>query len=348
VKSRALRKPIAAAAYVIILAILVVLPSRARADEAAKISGFVDASYSDLPDAEGTFSLDQVEIDIEKKLEDNLSLRADINYLTGMTQSFTNIVEQGFLTYSSDALRGAELTFGKFNAPIGFELLDPVDMYQFSHSLVFDNGLPTNLTGLMGHYAFSEMVDASLYMVNGWDNNADNNTGKTVGGRIGITPAKGVNVGISAITGSVETAGNTADKRTVIDIDATITMIENLTIGAEYNSGTEDKSSNVTSGNDAKWTGYLIMGHYEFNDRYGLTLRYDYFNDKDAIKLANLTPKVKVKQSSITVSPTISLGENAGMLLEYRRDKSSEKVFNDGGTATDSSDSYAVEFTYSF
>ena len=69
-------------------------------------------------------------------------------------------------------------------------------MFQFSHALVFDYGLPTNPTGLMSALNVGEMIDLSLYIVNGWDESNDNNKDKTVGGRVGFVPVEGINFGI--------------------------------------------------------------------------------------------------------------------------------------------------------
>jgi len=318
--------------------------TEARAEE-AKVSGFVDVSLYEEQYGGSTFGLDQVEIDIEKKIDDRLSVRADINYLTAMKtystyvvdediQSFDDLVEQGYITYS---VKGLNLTFGKFNAPIGFELLDPVDMYQYSHALVFDYGLPTNLTGAMGSYAFNDMVDLSLYAVNGWDNNYDNNNNRTVGGRLGLTPLKGLNIGLSAISGK---EGTRDDKLTVVDLDLTLTAIKKLTIGAEYNSGTDEGA--VAPGDDAKWSGFLLMANYVATDDLSLTLRYDSFDDKDGTRMGSGKAE---KRTAAAFSALYSLGEGAGFLVEYRTDKSDEKVF---GNAEDSQASYAAEFTYSF
>jgi hypothetical protein len=313
-----------------------------------KLSGFVDAAYADADGSDGTFSLDEVELDIEKELAENLSVRADLNYREvddddgTFSLQFTDILEQGYITYTAPVGNGVAFTIGKFNAPIGFELLDPVDMYQYSHALVFNFGLPTNLTGVMGSYAFTDQVDLSLYVVNGWDNNTDDNNSKTVGGRLGITPVEGVNIGFSAISGP-EKAANTEDRRTVLDVDLTVTMVEKLTIGAEYNYGTEDKASLVTIGDDAKWAGVLVMAHYDFTDMFGLTVRYDWFDDKEGARLGN---SVKETQQSYTIAPTVSLGDGAGLIVEYRRDTSDELVFN--GSTEDDQDTVAVEFTYSF
>lgn len=320
----------------------------AAASDGLKITGFVDGSYLDAEDSVGTFSLDEVELDFEKKLDEKLSARADLNYRAGDSSGdaaldFDELVEQGYVTYRLEAGTGVDLTFGKFNAPIGFELLDPVDMYQYSHSLVFDNGLPTNLTGVMGAYAFTEQVDVALYAVNGWDNNTDNSDGKALGGRIGITPVEGLNIGLSAIKGTTET--NKDDKKSVYDVDITYTGVERLTVGAEFNTGKEDNAGTATGEDDSKWTGFLVMAHYDFTDMIGLTLRYDSFDDKGGSRLDD-TDTLAEKRQSYTVAPTFSLGEGAGALVEYRVDKSDEKVF-EGGTE-DTTGIFAVEFTYSF
>jgi hypothetical protein len=308
-----------------------------------EISGFVDASYSDTEDSVSSFGIDQVEIDFEKKLDDKLSLRADIEYVKGATGSFDDIVEQGYITYALDVANGVDITVGKFNAPIGFELLDPPDMYQFSHALVFDHGLPTNLTGVMGGYKVNDQVDVALYVVNGWDNNAENNNSKTIGGRIGVAAMEGVALGFSYITGSE--VANTGDVRSVFDIDATITLVDNLIIGVEYNSGEEDNAPNTAAGKtDSEWTAFMLMGHYDFNDIYGLTVRYDFFDDEGGARLTT-TDTLAEEQTAITIAPTFVLGENAGMLIEYRVLDSDQNTL---GNSEDSQSSVAVEFTYTF
>ncbi len=314
--------------------------SAAAEDTALKISGFIDASYSDASYVSSTFALDQVEIDLEKKLNDKLSLRADIEYVNGVSGTFDNMLEQGYVTYVIDP-EGVDITFGKFNAPIGFELLDAPDMYQFSHALVFTYGLPTNLTGIMGAYTFNDQVDLVLYVVNGWDNNTEDNDSKTIGGRVGIAPMEGVSVGLSYITGSEVT--NTADKRTVFDIDATVTMIDKLTIGVELNFGDEDNAGDGVT--DSEWTAFLLMGHYDFDDTYGVTVRYDSFDDEGGARL-NDGDGFKEKQTAIAVAGTMVLAENAGMIVEYQSIDSDQKVFRNG--AEDSTRTIALEFTYKF
>ena len=307
-----------------------------------EMSGFVDSSYVVDDNADtNTFGLDQVEINITKEIKDWASLRFDLNHSPngGGAETADAIVEQGYLTITPPG--GISLTFGKFNAPIGFELLDAPDMYQYSHALVFSNGLPTNLTGLMASGALGEMIDFSAYVVNGWDNNPDANKNKTFGGRIGITPMKDVNIGFSAITGDDSAVAD--ENMTVFDIDGTITLLPNLTLGLEFNFGNEDKASTTTT--DADWFGYLLMGHYDYSDWGGITVRYDYFDDEDGARLgtANNT------QKAITIAPTFVIGEGFGALIEYRHDSSDQNVFTKAdGSVTDKNDTFAFEMTYTF
>ena len=322
-----------------------------------EISGFVDSSYTYDDNGDmNSFNLDQIEIDISKEITDWASLRFDLQHCPsaglcgpGNTVPDDDIIEQGYLTLTAPVANGVTFTFGKFNAPIGFELLDPVDMYQFSHSLVFNNGLPTNLTGAMLSTSFN-MFDINFYVVNGWDNNPETNKNKSIGGRLGITPMEGVNVGFSAISGVGDGGGTQA--LTVFDIDGTITLIPKLTVGLEFNFGSDN--DRVATGNDADWFGFLVMGHYDYTDWGGITVRYDYFDDDDSgtrigfgsgsADAATVAGVAADTRQAITIAPTFVIAEGFGALFEYRHDFSDKNVFvKSNGTATDTNDSLAFE-----
>ncbi len=341
------------AVFIFIIAVAVLVPTKASAAEYT-LTGFVDASYTDFQYTDSTFALDEIELDIEAKLDEKTSLRLDVNYREvdstgGLTSD--EIFEQGYITYSTELGIPLEFTFGKFNAPIGFELLDPVDMFQFSHGLVFNNAIPTNVTGAMLKLTPVEMVEFNLYLVNGWDVNVDNNGSRTIGTRLGITPVEGVNIGLSYITG-VEQPTGVADQdvRSVFDLDFTITAVDKLTIGGEYNVGTEENQSALVADDDAKWTAYSLMANYEVTEEAGLTLRYENFDDEEGSRLG-LDPVLSNAQevTSLTVAALYALGENAGVLFEYRQDSSSEDAYTESdGTPTDTMAGYALEFTYKF
>lgn len=325
--------------------------------EGLKLSGFVDTSYYTENRAEtSTFSLDEAEVDIEKTIKDAGGLRVDINYRTvdRMTSVSAAVgeditvsglsdvsLEQGFIWIDLPA--GLKFTFGKFNAPIGFELVDPTQMYQYSHAMVFIYGLPTNITGASLSGA-AGILDFTVYAVNGWDRIQDNNKEKTFGGRVGVTPLEGVNAGLSYVTGKEDDDG--ASNLNVLDVDMTIKAITGFTIGAEFNMGKYEGQSGVSAGKDAEWSGYLVMANYAITDKAAVTLRYDSFEDKDGARFGS---GVKEKRDAFTVSPSYLIAPGFGSLLEFKYTKSDQKVFVDkNGEANDSLTEVALEFTYSF
>ena len=351
---------------------VLLLPLTAWSQAKFTVSGFVDTSffYENLLNT-NTFSLDEVEVDLQADLTPWAGFRTDINFRAADSRKFTvdvgdtgtsfvsfddlsadDVLEQGyiFLTLPTKAWGlpfEATFRFGKFNAPIGWELLDPVDMYQFSHGLIFQFGTPTNVTGALLALTFSPIVDLQLYVVNGWDLLQDNNKMKTFGGRLGLTPIENVNWGLSLISGP-EQDDNDDDWRTVFDTDLTIKLIPGLIIGAEFNYGWEENAG-VTGGN-ARWLAGLLTLHYNFTDSIGLTFRFDIFDDKDGARLPNDNPAVtKQTAYALTLAPTFTLAQGVGFLVEFRYDKSDKDVFQkDNGNFRDDRFSVALEFTYSF
>ncbi len=358
------------------------------------ITGFLETAYHNVPNHdESTFLLEQAELDITKDVGDIGGFRIDLQHLVGEETNGDNVLEQGYVWVG---VGPAVLSFGKFNAPIGWELLDPNEMLQFSHAMVFDYGLPTNLTGAMVSGSAGDMIDYSVYVVNGWDNNGDDNTDKTFGGRLGVTPMEGLNIGFSFISGnengfategsggdtshdstpaedtssdttttdtSHDTAGAaeepvasghftgasasvTTAKLTVFDVDVTYEPMEHLTIGFELNIGTFDGQSLVTPGDDAKWTGFLLVGHYVFANHMGVTLRYDSFHDEGGARFGNAVDETR---NSFTIAPLYHMSHELEFLAEYRQTTSNENTFHDkDGNSKDSESSLAFKMVYQF
>ncbi|RQV99509.1 hypothetical protein EH220_01540 [bacterium] len=314
-----------------------------------KLNGFLDGSYSgNLDQKTNGFSFDQAEIDIQTKLGERGSLRADVEWVNDGTGIMTANLEQGYMAIDVPCkIHPFNFMFGKFNAPIGLELLDPNEMYQYSHSLLFDYGLPTNLTGGRLNFDFGKGIDLAAYVVNGWDENSDMNSQKTVGGRLGFAPCEAFAGGVSGITG-VEGEDTLSYTRTVFDVDIMTTKIDKLYLGAEVNIGSVEIDEKTVS-----WTGFMIKGHYDFTDWLGLTGRFDMMDDGDNYLFGGADvvtgDPLNQSRSSFTICPTFVLGPNMGALIEYRMDMSDAEVFADkDGKLQDSQATIAAEMTFSF
>lgn len=350
--------------------ILMLLPLMAWGQGKTTVSGFIDTNffYENVRNT-NTFSLSEVELDLQVELKTWAGFRTDINFRAADSARINNdvlgtqfisfddlsaddILEQGYIYFilpTRELGLPFETTFrfGKFNAPIGWELLDPVDLYQFSRADVFNFGLPFNVTGALLAFTFSPAVDLQLYVVNGWDQLQDNNKMKTFGGRLGITPVKDVNWGLSFITGP-ELEDNEDDYRTVFDTDLTIKLIPRLVIGAEFSYGWEENVA--VRGGDAEWLAGLLTLHYDFTDVLGLTFRFDIFDDRGGARLPNDNPAVSRQTAySLTLNPSFLLAEGIRIYTEFKYTKSDEDVFQkENGRFRDDAFTIGVEFTYAF
>jgi hypothetical protein len=306
------------------------------------LAGFVDASnYTNHNTRESSFGLDQVEIDLVKDFSDQASLRADIEYVNDGQGGFGFDLEQGYMAWNTGGNWKWQFTFGKFNAPIGYESADPTGMYQYSFGLVSSYCLPGNLTGVMVSLADPKLVSWSLYAVNGWDVNTDNNKDKTVGTHFRFNPQSNLTFGVSAITGP-ELDNNNSSRRTVVDCDLTYNPLPVWLVGAEFNTGWESKV--LADNGTAQWSGILLMSNVQFAQRYGITARLDYLNDRDGSRTS--TPQ---ELKAFCLSPSIKIVDGLTGLFEVRYDWSNRGTFARGnGVVRSNQVSTAFEFTYGF
>ncbi len=306
------------------------------------LSGFVDASnYTNHNAGASSFGLDQVEIDVAKDFSDRASLRADIEYVNDGQGGFGFDLEQGYVAWNAGGNRKWQFTFGKFNAPIGFESVDPTGMYQYSFSLVTACCVPTNLTGVMVSLAAPKLVKWSFYVVNGWDANTDNNKDKTVGTRFGFHPQENLSLGLSALTGP-ELDDNNSSRRSVMDCDLICNLLPLWTVGVELNTGWESKI--LADNGTARWSGVLLMNNFQIAQRYGITARLDYLNDRDGSR-TNTPQELK----AVCISPSVKIADGLSGLFEVRYDWSDHDTFaGENDVAKSHQASTAFEFTYGF
>jgi hypothetical protein len=285
-----------------------------------QLSGFVDASAVDDRNIDrSTFGVDEMELDVEHGFSDRATVRADIEYVNDGTGSFQMDLEQGYLSYNLGSTQKWAFSFGKFNAPLGYESCDATGRYQHSYAAVSTYALPCNLTGASMRTQFSPTIDAIVYLVNGWDVNSDNNSGKTWGTRWGFTPIADLNFGLSAITGP-EQLDRTDSRRSVLDFDLTYQATPSLLIGGEANYGMESKV--LANGGNAKWFGFLFMSNIGLSGNVNLTTRVDYFKDYDGYP-TGYAQDLK----AFTVAPRLMIVDGLEGLVELKYEFSNHEVF---------------------
>jgi hypothetical protein len=351
-------------------------PEEAPSYPTRKFQGWVDTSaYYDNNDASQAgalgFNMAQVGLRMSHAINENYGGFVQVNGFS--TAGSLNVRAREAYGYYEDG--DFKLLAGKFYAPIGFELADPPDLYQFSNSLVFANLIPTELVGIMGAYKINDTFDVKVYTSGPWDDDAAalSVSQKNVGGRFGVSLGDLGGVGLSGVGG---VQGDGITQRAAIDLDAALTPAEGLLIGAEFNVnlirqfyGTKPVTD-VTTGAIIKNEksefvmpmGFLVMANYAFTDLFNLTLRYDMVMDADTgdgVKEASGAPlfgpvpvsatkSEAVTLSSVTVGPNFHLTDGWDVFTEVRYDMASEDVFLVDGKAKNGMMSGAVELIYQF
>lgn len=341
------------------------------------IKGWVDSSVVWSNDDLGQnnkvgFQMAQVGLRMSHNINENYGGYVQVNGFSSFAGDNALVVRarEAYGFYQTDGAKYKVLA-GKFYAPIGFELADPPDLYQFSNSLVFVNMIPTELVGAMGVAQLTDTIDVKLYVSGPWDNDAAALSfgDKNVGTRIGFSLGDLGGFGVSAVGGPQGTPGL---HRGAIDVDASLTPAEGLLIGAEVNANlygqfygtvvTDPVTGDIVGGDKKGYAmpvGFLVMTNYTFTDWFNLTLRYDMV--KDAAVGKNIAKEVPgaplfgtdakgkaITLSSVTVGPNFHLTDGWDVFTEVRYDMASSEVYLVDGKAKKGTVSSALELIYQF
>lgn len=289
------------------------------------------------------FFVDEIELDIAKSFGENIRLRADLDFGNlGVGSPVNNgawgtgsfNVEQGYVTLNIPVGNGMEFLLGRFNAPIGFEAVDRNDNDTFSHSSIYQYGIrPRNLTGMKFYYAFSDMIDWHIYIVNNLRDAIDGDRSNipSFGTRVGFTwgeEGKQSTVGISGAAGpDIRDDSKWGDWSYLADVDFNIWASDSFAIGGEGIFRIDDTPKNTLKG---KYIGGILNLHYVFNDVWDGTLKYAYLLDKRgganygnngvATTVAGHKTVDQNQIHQIGLAGQYHITDGAKMQLEYRLD----------------------------
>lgn len=233
--------------------------------EPISISGFIDVSAS-MPftgpksEQKLTFGVNQIELDFESSPLPGLTVGTDLNVFPGAgTVNGNDLVEQAFMQYYfNGASDGFYITLGKINAPVGIEVIDPTDMYQYSSGLLFDHATPGNLMGVFSGWT-DGTINVMAWVSNDWDM-AGTADLPNLGGRFeyGLTTG---HVGLS-------TTYEQEPGKLMLDFDTRV-QLGDFTFFAE---------ANMWMVNSNLGLGALGKVNYEITDALSTTLRFDYLD----------------------------------------------------------------------
>ncbi|MEY4760718.1 MAG: hypothetical protein RLZZ200_574 [Pseudomonadota bacterium] len=204
---------------------------------------------------------------------------------------------QAFVQYASGSWT---VMGGRFATLVGAEVINPTLNVNTSRSLLF-NYEPLTHTGVRAVYAYDSTLSFTFGLNNGWDQVNDLNSQKTIEAGMLWAPSKAFTLGAQGYYGTEPAyAGGSAGARTIIDLVATWTLSDSLSLVLNYDYGSQEKTLlPSTSLGTASWQGVAGYLNYAIDDNWRVSLRAEYFDDEDGARTG--TPQ-KLKEGTLTLA----------------------------------------------
>jgi hypothetical protein len=311
------------------------------------INGFGVLGYDyDLNTDRNSFAASALALSFYKGITDHLSVFAQLTTSRGAPSPFladagakrdvATDIDNLQLRWQPWLGSGFDVTVGKFDSPLAIERDDAPLNFQATSSFTFNFARPVKFTGLELYDALSPHFEVWAIVANGWDQDVDNNKGKTGALYALWSPSLKVHVGLGALYGP-EKDNKESDNRTAVVGTLLLQPAPGWVVGAESVYGQEPHSA--AGGGLAKWYGEMVFTHLRFDRHWAATLRLDWFDDaggsqtgtRQVLREITLSPQYLVGGGFYGIfryldHTSLRLPELA-LRLDLRRDRSSEPVF---------------------
>jgi len=179
---------------------------------------------------------------------------------------------------------GLQIKAGRMVTLMGVEVIETIANPNWSEANQFI--YVENFTGLgvSVETKFSNYVDAQFRVINGWDQVSDNNTHKSLMGRVGLYPDALTSIGIVGYWGPEEAGNDTANRYGVNGVIwRKLGTKVNVWLQGDYGKEQANAALPVAT-RDAQWWAAGAWVTYDFSSSLGLALRGDYVNDEDGAR----------------------------------------------------------------
>src|SRR2546430_27593 len=339
------------------------------------VSGFVDTYYnynSNQPSsrtngfrsfdvASNQFGLNLVELVVDKT-PDPTNSRTGYHIALGFGQAmdavngsepqaglgFDQYLKEAYFSYLAPAGKGLQIDVGKFVTPHGAEVIETKDNWNYSRGILFSYAIPYYHFGMRAKYAFNDKYSVTGFLVNGWNNVVDNNTGKTYGLSFGWNPSKKFAIGQNYMVGPEENSLN-SNLRQLSDTVITYSPTSRLSfiVNGDYGRGDRfitDTTTNTFS-HPVFWTGVAGYVKYAFNSSSAIATRYEYYDDHDGYTTGTLAP---THFNEFTMTFERLVAHHIISRFEFRRDISNQPVFLKGSNPVLDQNALAAGLVFTF
>jgi hypothetical protein len=226
-----------------------------------------------------------------------------------------------------------QLDAGKFVTPLGAEVIESQDNWNYSRSVLFGYAIPFYHTGLRATVPVNDKLTLAGYLVNGW-----NNSRRIYGDFpcVGVTATvkpSGKLTWIANYMGGQETEGG--DTRHVFDTTLTVAATPKLSVQGNFDYGKEG---------DVSWWGIAAYAKVQVKPSWALVGRYEYLDDSNGGFMT-----IGQKAQTVTLTSDHLVAGALKVRLEYRGDFTKHPFFTDeNGKQKDSQHAVLAGLVYTF
>ena len=237
------------------------------------------------------------------------------------------IVQQAYATARFGI---ATLDAGKFVTTAGAEVIEASKNWLYSRSLLFYS-IPLLHTGLRLTLKPSDTLSIQASLVNGGEatnNDPDNNTWKTVGLSVGLTPIEGTAIALTSYFGKEGDSLDDLDSTTPAmmlpgqgDVTVLVDLVASQTVSETF--GLNLNVDYYKGNGDVMFWGAALMGRLSVSEALYLALRAEYGMTTDAAGTDTALYEG-------TLQLGLPVGSNYEIRLEARADFSDKEIFAKG------------------
>jgi hypothetical protein len=252
-------------------------------------------------------------------------------------------LKEAYFSYLAPLGKGLQVDVGKFVTPMGAEVIESKDNWNYSRGLLFTYAIPFYHFGARAKYTFNDKYNLTGFVLNGWNNIVDNNSGKTYGFSFIGNPTKTASFVVNYLAGPEEATGTFGATSTgplvnvnktwrqTVDVVASYNPTSKLSFLANVDYGTGDKfvTDNTTAPPTLSpavwWAGGAGYAKYAIDANDYVAARYEYFEDHNGFMTGLFIPRLHFNEFTATYQRTLST--HLLTRFEYRRDMSQFPVY---------------------
>ena len=265
---------------------------------------------------------------------------ADIDFIYGRTNDLINnatantttttfvasqlpYLEQAYVSLKPPKAKGFEMDFGKWVTSAGVEVIESMNNWNYSRSLLFVNAIPYWHFGARTSLPVGKFETVGFQLFNGW-----NNVSKANGGVSGAFTSAYVKPKFTLDANYLigpENANTTSGLRNLIDATVLLTPPGKVNAYINYDYGSNRdavKAQGDTALHD--WWGAAGAVHIQADGKNAISLRGEYFTDPDGFQTG-------FSQNIVEGTFTYEYKWVEGLLMrvEYRCDASTDGTYFD-------------------